>query len=78
MGWTRDAQILLTHNAHYFRRLVQFDHVIVRHMGDSATQTLAIKRGDIGLAFNLIPEQIATLKDDKQVRVEGLPSLDYV
>ena len=72
VGWTRGAQILLTRNEHYFRGPVHFEHVIVRHMGDSATQLLAIKRGDIGAAFNLIPEQIATLKDDKQVRVEGL------
>lgn len=78
VGWTRGAQILLTRNPHYFRGPVHFEHVIVRHMGDSATQLLAIKRGDISVAFNLIPEQIATLKDNKQVRVEGLRSLDYV
>ncbi|HUB45705.1 MAG TPA: ABC transporter substrate-binding protein [Acetobacteraceae bacterium] len=78
VGWTRGAQILLTRNPHYFRGPVHFEHVIVRHMGDSATQLLAIKRGDIGAAFNLIPEQIATLQDDKQLRIEGLHSLDYV
>jgi peptide/nickel transport system substrate-binding protein len=78
VGWTRNAQILLTRNQHYFRGPVHFEHVIVRHMGDSATQLLAIKRGDIAAAFNLIPEQIATLKDNKDVRIEGLRSLDYV
>ncbi len=78
VGWTRGAQILLTRNPHYFHGPAHFEHVIVRHMGDSATQLLAIKRGDIGAAFNLIPEQIATLKDAKQLRIEGLHSLDYV
>ena len=78
VGWTRNAQILLTRNDHYFRGVPHFQHVIVRHMGDSATQLLAIRRGDIGAAFNLIPEQIATLKGDKDVRVEGLRSLDFV
>jgi len=78
VGWTRGTQILLTRNEHCFRGPVQFEHVIVRHMGDSATQLLAIKRGDLGVAFNLIPEEIATLKDDTQVRVERLRSLDYV
>ncbi|HEX3953507.1 MAG TPA: ABC transporter substrate-binding protein [Stellaceae bacterium] len=78
VGWTRGAQILLTRNAHYFRGVAAFERVIVRHMSDSATQLLAIKHGDIAAAFNLIPEQIATLKDDKQIRVEGLRSLDYV
>ncbi len=78
VGWTRNAQILLTRNEHYFRGPVQFEHVIVRHMGDSATQLLAIKRGDVGAAFNLIPEQIATLTGNNDLRVEGLRSLDYV
>jgi peptide/nickel transport system substrate-binding protein len=78
VGWTRGAQILLSRNPHYFRGQAQFEHVIVRHMGDSATQLLAIKRGDIGAAFNLIPEQIATLKGDNDIRIEGLRSLDYV
>lgn len=78
VGWTRNAQILLTRNEHYFRGPVHFEHVIVRHMGDSATQLLAVRRGDIAAAFNLIPEQITTLKDDKNIRIEGLKSLDYV
>ncbi|HEX5325051.1 MAG TPA: ABC transporter substrate-binding protein [Acetobacteraceae bacterium] len=78
VGWTRNAQILLTRNPHYFRGPAQFERVVIRHMGDSATQLLAIKRGDVDAVFNLIPEQIATLKDNHQVRVEGLKSLDYV
>ncbi len=77
-GWTRNAQILLTRNPHYWRGPAFFEHVVLRHMGDSATQLLAIKRGDIDAAFNLIPEQVATLKGNKDVRVEGLESLDFV
>lgn len=76
--WTRNAQILLTRNPHYFRGEVAFEHVVIRHMGDSATQLLAVRRGDIDAAFNLIPEQIAPLKADKQLRIEGLRSLDFV
>ena len=64
-GWTRNAQILLTRNPHYWRGPAHFEHVVLRHMGDSATQLLAIKRGDIDAAFNLIPEQVATLKGDR-------------
>ncbi len=78
VGWTRNAQILLARNPHYFRGPAAFEHVVIRHMGDSATQLLAVKRGDVDAAFNLIPEQIATLKSDKQVRIEGLKSLDFV
>jgi len=78
VGWTRNAQILLTRNPHYWRGVAPFERVVIRHMSDSATQLLAVKRGDIDAAFNLIPEQVATLKGDPHVRVEGLESLDFV
>ena len=78
VGWTRNAQILLTRNPHYWRGPAPFERVVIRHMGDSATQLLAVKRGDIDAAFNLIPEQVATLKGDPNIRVEGLESLDFV
>lgn len=78
VGWTRNAQILLRRNPHYWRGQAPFERVVIRHMGDSATQLLAVKRGDVDAAFNLIPEQVATLKGDPHVRVEGLESLDFV
>jgi len=78
VGWTRNAQILLTRNPHYWRGLAPFERVVIRHMSDSATQLLAVKCGDIDAAFNLIPEQVSTLKGDPNVRVEGLESLDFV
>jgi peptide/nickel transport system substrate-binding protein len=78
VGWTRNAQILLTRNPHYWRGQAAFERVVIRHMGDSATQLLAVKRGDIDAAFNLIPEQVASLKGDAHVRVQGLESLDFV
>ena len=43
-------------------------------MSDSAAQLLAIRRGDIDVAFNLIPEQIATLKGDKDISVDRSPA----
>ena len=55
-----------------------FERVVIRHMGDSAAQLLAMRRGDIDAAFNLIPEQVATLKGDANVRLEQLASLDFV
>ena len=39
---------------------------------------LAIKRGDIDAAFNLIPEQLASLKSEASVRLAPLSSLDFV
>ena len=76
--WERNAQIQLVRNEHYWRGKPPFERVVIRHIADSAAQLLAIRRGDVDIAFNLIPEQIATLKSDPKVRLEGLTSLDFV
>ncbi|HXX83243.1 MAG TPA: ABC transporter substrate-binding protein [Casimicrobiaceae bacterium] len=77
-GWERNAQIQFTRNANYWGGMPPFERVVIRHMSDSAAQLLAVRRGDADAAFNLIPEQIATLSGDKDVRVESLTSLDFV
>ena len=77
-GWARNQQIQLTPNPNSWRGPSHFQRIVIRHIPDSAAQLLAVQRGDIDAAFNLIPEQIATLRTDPKVRVEGLTSLDFV
>ncbi len=73
---TRKSSSSATKN--YWRGKPAFERVIIRHISDSAAQLLSIRRSDIDIAFNLIPEQIATLKSDPNVRLEALTSLDFV
>ena len=76
--WERNAQIQLQANPNHWRGAPAFDRVVIRHLSDSAAQLLAVRRGDVHAAFNLIPEQIATLRGEPNVRIERLPSLDFV
>ena len=77
-GWARNQQIQLQASPNSWRGPSHFQRIVIRHIPDSAAQLLAVQRGDVDVAFNLIPEQIATLKGDGKVRVEGLTSLDFV
>jgi peptide/nickel transport system substrate-binding protein len=77
-SWERNAQIVLVRNEHYWGGKLPYSRVIIRHISDGAAQLLAVRRGDIDAAFNLIPEQITSLKDDKNVRLDPLNSLDFV
>ena len=77
-AWERNQQIQLVRNNNYWGTKSGFERVVIRHMSESAAQLLALKRGDIDIAFNLIPEQIATLKGDPQIDIIGTPSLDYI
>src|SRR4051812_6094212 len=78
VGWERNAQIQFVRNDNYWRGKPPFERVIIRHIGDSAAQLLSIRRGDIDVAFNLIPEQVSTIKSDANLRLEALTSLDFV
>ncbi len=77
-GWERNAQIQLVRNDHYWGGKLPYERIIIRHISDGAAQLLAVRRGDIDAAFNLIPEQIKSLKGDKDVRLDPLNSLDFV
>ena len=77
-GWQRNQQIQMVKNPNYWRGTPGYERVLIRHMSESAAQLLAIQRGDVDVAFNLIPEQIATLKDDPNITIEGMTSLDFI
>lgn len=76
--WERNSQIALQRNPHSWRGPTDFERVIIRHLSDSAAQLLALRRGDVHAAFNLIPEHIKSLREDANVRIDQLPSLDHV
>ena len=63
-AWERNAQIQLVRNEHYWGGKPPFERIVIRHISDGAAQLLAVRRGDIDAAFNLIPEQIASLKGE--------------
>ena len=65
-------------NEHYWGGKPPFERIVIRHISDGAAQLLAVRRGDIDAAFNLIPEQIAALKSEPNVRLAPLASLDFV
>ena len=77
-AWERNQQIQLVRNEHYWAGKPPFERIVIRHISDGAAQLLAVRRGDIDAAFNLIPEQIAALKTEPNVRLAPLASLDFV
>ena len=77
-GWQRNQQIQMARNPNYWNGTPGYERVLIRHMSESAAQLLAIQRGDIDVAFNLLPEQLETLKDSTTVEVKGATSLDFI
>jgi peptide/nickel transport system substrate-binding protein len=78
VSWTRNSEINLVRNENYWQGQPPFDRVIIRHIGDSAAQVLALQAGDIHIALNLTPEQIDSLSSDPNVNIVEHTSLDYM
>jgi len=64
--------IRLAANPDYFKGGPAIDAVVIRHVAEAATQQLLLETGDIDLARNLTPDQIASMSSDA-VKVETFP-----
>jgi len=70
----RPAEIInLEANPDYFKGAPAMKAVIVRHVAEAATQQLLLESGDVDLAKNLTPDQIAGLEGNAAIKVETFP-----
>lgn len=63
--WQPKQAIVLEKNNRYYGDKAKIERVIFRHVPDSSTQALLLKKGDVDLAYNLQPDQLSDLMKDK-------------
>lgn len=71
-NYTPAQLVRMKANEGYFNGAPGVDSVIIRHVAEAATQQLLLEKGDIDMARNLTPDQIASLKSD-EIKVETYP-----
>ena len=70
----RPAEIInLSGNPNYFGGAPAMKSVIIRHVAEAATQQLLLESGDVDIAKNLTPDQVASLSTKGTVNVETYP-----
>ncbi|MCP8884357.1 ABC transporter substrate-binding protein [Devosia sp. XJ19-1] len=68
----RPAEMVrMTANESYFGGAPAMKQVLIRHVAEAATQQLLLTSGDVDMAKNLTPDQIASLGES--VKVEAFP-----
>ena len=60
-------------NPDYFKGAPKVGSVIIRHVAEAATQQLLLESGDVDMAKNLTPDQIASLEGKDNVEIETYP-----
>ena len=65
--------LMLEANPAYFGGAPKIQQVLIRHVAEAATQRLLLESGDVDMAKNLSPDQIAGLSGNAAIKVETYP-----
>jgi peptide/nickel transport system substrate-binding protein len=76
--WDPKVSILMTRNPNYWGTPPGVERLFLQHMPESATQRLALEKGDIDIANKLGPDDIGALSGSADIQVlEGVSSTIY-
>ncbi|MFW2543703.1 ABC transporter substrate-binding protein [Primorskyibacter sp. 2E107] len=65
MQMYRPAEMLrLSANPDYYKGAPKMEQIIIRHVAEAATQQLLLENGDVDIARNMTPEQVAALPEE--------------
>ncbi len=65
--------LMLERNADYWAGAPAMERVLIRHVAEAATQRLLLESGDVDMAKNLTPDQVAGLEGNAEIKVETYP-----
>ena len=71
VNWKANESYTLQANPDFWRGEAAMKRVVVRHIGESATQRLLLEKGDVDIARNLNPEDIAAIEANGDTAVDN-------
>ena len=71
--WRANEIITLERNDNYYGEKSKMARVIYRHLKESSTQRLLLEKGDVDIARNLTPQDLAALASNKEIKTTSTP-----
>ena len=71
--WRANEILALERNDNYYGEKAGLPRVIYRHVKEAATQRLLLEKGDIDIARNLTPQDLAALASNKDIKTTATP-----
>jgi peptide/nickel transport system substrate-binding protein len=68
-SWTPQEETVIVRNPNYWGEQPYFDRVIIVNIPEAATQKIALESGDIDLALDLAPDQVAELEGNEDLSI---------
>ncbi len=76
VAWKPNESVVLEANPKFHFGAPLNKRFIVRHVPETSAQLLLLQKGDVDIAHDLSPDQLATLAGNKDVKVEVFPGSD--
>ncbi|HZP21742.1 MAG TPA: ABC transporter substrate-binding protein [Bauldia sp.] len=72
-SWKANDSVVLEANPNYRGGPAKLKRVVIRHIKEASAQRLALEKGDVDIADNLTPDQVAAIAGNKDVKVTTVP-----
>lgn len=72
-SWTPNESVVLEANPNYRGGAASLKRVLIQHVPEASAQRLLLEKGDVDIARNLTPDQIATVEGNADVKVTSVP-----
>jgi len=78
--WERAEGVVLDANPNHFRYPPKLKRVIYKDIQEAASRRLQVEKGDVDIAWNLLPDQVDQMGGNKELRIERYPdnSIEYL
>jgi peptide/nickel transport system substrate-binding protein len=71
--WRANEILALERNDNYYGEKSKLPRVIYRHIKEAATQRLLLEKGDVDIARNLTPQDLAAIASNKDIKTTSTP-----
>ena len=72
-SWTPNESVVLEANPNYRGGAANLKRVILQHVPEASAQRLLLEKGDVDIARNLTPDQIAAIAGNADIKVTSIP-----
>jgi len=72
--WEKGEGVVLDANPNHFRYPPKVKRVIYKDIAEANSRRLQVEKGDLDIAWNMLPDQVKELVKNKDIRIERYPN----
>ncbi len=78
--WERAEGVVMDANPNHFRYPPKLKRVIYKDIQEAASRRLQVEKGDVDIAWNMLPDQVDQMGGNKELRIERYPdnAIEYL